>query len=84
MIKLQKTPIIVLSSPQGFDVINEANQKTIVLDSVQFMGSNFKYESSFIKKLEKYLPDEENYELIISPKAQEKMALLIDFNRIDS
>lgn len=83
MIKLQKTPIIVLSSPQGFEVINESNQKTIVLDSVLFMGTGYKYESAFYDSFQKYVPDE-NCELILSPKAQEKINVLIEFNRIDS
>lgn len=83
MIKLEKTPIIVVSNPQGFEIINEATQKTIVLDVIQFMGSNYKYESDFYNALQKYVPDE-NCELLISPKAQEKIDVLIEFNRIDN
>ena len=79
-----KSTIIVCRDGNDFIVKDLSSTETVAMNSSEFYGGCFKYESEFLRKFKTAFKDKEIKNIILSYEASDYMTDLIYFNRIDS
>lgn len=76
--------IFVTRKGNNFVIMDLVKKDTISIDSKEFYGNSFKYESEFLRKFKSAIAPKKVKNILLSYEASDFITDLLYFNRVDN